>query len=81
MGLIKMLKKGSGMELIDDPTQNLTSSNSSKKMDISAARVITSNFKEEDKFLMSVEQELQRSIEKLQKAAELIRVRRGFNSK
>ena len=78
MGLIKMLKKGSGMELIDDPTQNLTGS---KKMDLSAARVITSNFKEEDKFLMNVEQELQRSIEKLQKAAELIRVRRGFNSK
>ena len=73
-----MLKKGSGMELIDDPTQNLTSS---KKMDISAAKVITSNFKEEDKFLMNVEQELQKSIEKLQKAAELIRVRRGFNSK
>lgn len=78
MGLIKILKKGSGMELIDDPTQNLTSS---KKMDISAAKVITSNFKEEDKFLMNIEQELQRSIEKLQKAAELIRVRRGFNSK
>ena len=73
-----MLKKGSGMELIDDPTQNLTSS---KKMDISAAKVITSNFKEEYKFLMNVEQELQKSIEKLQKAAELIRVRRGFNSK
>lgn len=79
MGLIKILKRGSGMELIDDPTQNLTGS--SKKMDISAARVITSNFKEEDKFLMNIEQELQRSIEKLQKAAELIRVRRGFNSK
>ncbi len=78
MGLIKLIKKSSGMDLIDDSVQEV---DNSKKMDISAARVITSNFKEEDKFLMSLEQELQRSIEKLQKASEAIRVRRGFNSK
>ena len=78
MGLIRLIKKSSGMDLIDDSAQELSNS---KKMDISAARVITSNFKEEDKFLMSLEQELQRSIEKLQKASEAIRVRRGFNSK
>lgn len=78
MGLIKLIKKSSGMDLIDDSAQEVSNS---KKMDISAARVITSNFKEEDKFLMSLEQELQRSIEKLQKASEAIRVRRGFNSK
>ncbi len=78
MGLIKLIKKSSGMDLIDDSVQEVSNS---KKMDISAARVITSNFKEEDKFLMSLEQELQRSIEKLQKASEAIRVRRGFNSK
>ena len=75
---MKIIKKGAGMDLIDD---SILPESSPRKMDLKAAKVITSNFKEEDKFLMNIEQELQRSIEKLQKAAEAIRIRRGFNSK
>ena len=75
MGLMRIIKKGAGIDLIDTPQEP------SRKMDLRAAKVVTSNFKEEDKFLMAIEQELQRSIEKLQKASEAIRVRRGFNSK
>ena len=77
MGLMRIIKKGAGMDLVEDQPQQDTS----KKMDIKAAKVITSDFKKEDKFLMMLEHDLQKGIEKLQKAAEAIRVRRGFNSR
>lgn len=78
MSLIRLIKKGAGMDLIDDSP---VSTKENRKSGIKTEKIVKSSFKDQDKFLMGLEQELQRSIEKLQKASEAIRVRRGFNSK